>query len=30
MNMTPQMPAAAIWLLKVLKVPESNPASLVT
>ena len=27
MKMTPQnMPAAAIWLLKVFKVPESNPA----
>jgi hypothetical protein len=26
MKMTPQMPAAAICLLKVFKVPESNPA----
>jgi hypothetical protein len=26
MKMTPKMPAAAIWLLKVFKVPESNPA----
>ncbi len=26
MKMTPQMPAAAIWLLNVFKVPESNPA----
>jgi hypothetical protein len=26
MKMTPQMPAAANWLLKVFKVPESNPA----
>jgi hypothetical protein len=26
MKMTPQMPAAAIWLLKVFKLPESNPA----
>ena len=23
---TPRLPAAAIWLLKVFKVPESNPA----
>lgn len=26
MKMTPPMPAAAIWLLEVFKVPESNPA----
>jgi hypothetical protein len=26
MKMRPHMPAAAIWLLKVFKVPESNPA----